>query len=188
MGSQDFLVKVKMAPNSSVRYLICFFLINYISAVELDSDSPSVIQLTHSFGSTKESEPRGQINVRSLRSGSLSVQQDSVFDLDSLQHAATANELYHLEATVKTNNVERTFLTSTKAVNRNHNDCHIFFFTWQCCLLYIGSVCCMNQGFLISLPFMLIYWGIFMEYHYLHHSISAQERSKKMSPVLTQPC
>lgn len=32
-ASQDFLVKVKMAPNSSVRYLICFFLINYISAV-----------------------------------------------------------------------------------------------------------------------------------------------------------
>merc|ERR1712071_639247 len=86
-----------------------------VSAVELDSDAPSVIQLTHSFGTAGEFEPRGQINVRSLRSGSFSVQQDSFFELKGLQDAAEADELYHLEAVVKTNNIERTFLTSTKA-------------------------------------------------------------------------
>jgi hypothetical protein len=33
-----------------------------------------------------------------------------------LQEAAEANDFYHLEALVKYNGIERTFLTSTKAV------------------------------------------------------------------------
>merc|ERR1712071_319813 len=92
------------------------FLAVHVSSVELDSDAPSVIQLSHSLGSVRKLEPRGQINVRSLKTGSLSVQQDLSIDLRSLQEASELNEFYHLEALVKTNGVERTFLTSTKAV------------------------------------------------------------------------
>nr|CAG4649021.1 EOG090X0JXR [Polyphemus pediculus] len=71
--------------------------------------------MSHSLGSNQELELRGQINVRSLKTGSLTVQQDSTIDLKELKVAADANEFYHLEATVKTNNIERIYLTSTKA-------------------------------------------------------------------------
>nr|SVE80522.1 EOG090X0JXR [Daphnia magna]SVE83447.1 EOG090X0JXR [Daphnia magna] len=81
---------------------------------ELESDASSVIQLSHSLGS-QPFETRGQINVRSLKSGSVNIQQDSSYDWKDYKEAGEANEFYHLEAFVKYNGIERTFLTSTKA-------------------------------------------------------------------------
>nr|CAG4636687.1 EOG090X0JXR [Eubosmina coregoni]SVE70196.1 EOG090X0JXR [Eubosmina coregoni] len=82
---------------------------------DIDYDSSSVVVLSHSLGSTNSFEPRGQISVRSLKSGSLNIQQDSSFELKDIKAAVDANEFYHLEALVKHNGMERTFLTSTKA-------------------------------------------------------------------------
>nr|CAG4651503.1 EOG090X0JXR [Simocephalus serrulatus]SVE94639.1 EOG090X0JXR [Simocephalus serrulatus] len=81
---------------------------------ELESDASSVILLSHSLGSRAQ-ESRGQINVRSLKNGLVNIQQDSSYNLKDYREAAENNEFYHLEAAVKYNGVERTFLTSTKA-------------------------------------------------------------------------
>lgn len=101
----------------------------------METDASSVIYLSHSLGS-RALESRGQINVKSLKSGSVNIQQDSSYDWKDyrvmqlkiyfaliygnfygiLQEAAEANDFYHLEALVKYNGIERTFLTSTKAV------------------------------------------------------------------------
>merc|ERR1712189_175900 len=81
-------VKVKMAPHISVKYFIAFLII-HVAAVELDSDVPSVVQLAHSFGPNGEFEPRGQINVRSLRAGSFSVQQASLLYESALSDIIT---------------------------------------------------------------------------------------------------
>nr|CAG4642217.1 EOG090X0JXR [Eurycercus lamellatus] len=85
------------------------------SHAELDFDASSVIFLSHSLGSLQPFESRGQINVRSLKTGSVSVQQDTNASFKDLKSAAEANEFYHLEALVKYNGIERTFLSSTKA-------------------------------------------------------------------------
>nr|CAG4635209.1 EOG090X0JXR [Alona affinis] len=82
---------------------------------DLDFDASSVILLSHSLGSSHQMEPRGQINVRSLKMGSVSIQQDSTLALKELKAAAETNEFYHVEALVKYNGIERSFLTSTKA-------------------------------------------------------------------------
>ena len=53
----------------------------YFLQGDIDYDSSSVVVLSHSLGSTNSFEPRGQISVRSLKSGSLNIQQDSSFEL-----------------------------------------------------------------------------------------------------------
>jgi len=56
-------------------------MLQYIQA-DVDVDSSSVILLSHSLGSTHTYESRGQINIRSLKTGSLTVQQDSSFEFN----------------------------------------------------------------------------------------------------------
>nr|SVE89035.1 EOG090X0JXR [Daphnia sinensis] len=103
-----------MALQSVLQCFIAVCLLSTPSKGELESDASSVVQLSHSLGS-RPFEPRGQINVRSLKSGSVNIQQDSSYDWKDYKEAAEANEFYHLEAFVKYNGIERTFLTSTKA-------------------------------------------------------------------------
>nr|SVE75529.1 EOG090X0JXR [Daphnia dolichocephala] len=103
-----------MALQSVLRCFLVVVLLSAVSEGELEPDSSSVIQLSHSLGSQTFGS-RGQINVRSLKSGSVSIQQDSSYDWKDYKEAAEANEFYHLEALVKYNGIERTFLTSTKA-------------------------------------------------------------------------
>nr|CAG4646729.1 EOG090X0JXR [Macrothrix elegans] len=107
-----------MSFNTAFRYLLLSLIFTIVASVELDSDASSVIYLSHSLGSPSKWEPRGQINIRSLRSGTIgssSIQQDFPFTYEQLKAAAEADEFYHLEAVVKYNGVEKTFLTSTKA-------------------------------------------------------------------------
>ncbi|XP_046639262.1 ER membrane protein complex subunit 10-like [Daphnia pulicaria] len=103
-----------MARQSVVEYLLAFCLLITGSLAELETDASSVIYLSHSLGS-RALESRGQINVKSLKSGSVNIQQDSSYDWKDYREAAEANDFYHLEALVKYNGIERTFLTSTKA-------------------------------------------------------------------------
>nr|CAG4637522.1 EOG090X0JXR [Ceriodaphnia reticulata]SVE73328.1 EOG090X0JXR [Ceriodaphnia reticulata] len=103
-----------MALPSVVKSLFVLCLFATLTQAELDSDASSVILLSHTLGS-RAFESRGQINVKSLKSGSVNIQQDSSYDFKDYRDAAEANEFYHLEASVKYNGIERTFLTSTKA-------------------------------------------------------------------------
>ena len=80
-GAKTMMLNNHYHRQTVINYFCCLSK----KKVELDSDVPSVVQLAHSFGPNGEFEPRGQINVRSLRAGSFSVQQDSLFDLKSLQ-------------------------------------------------------------------------------------------------------
>ena len=57
----------------------------YFLQGDIDYDSSSVVVLSHSLGSTNSFEPRGQISVRSLKSGSLNIQQDSSFELKDIK-------------------------------------------------------------------------------------------------------
>nr|CAG4649856.1 EOG090X0JXR [Scapholeberis mucronata]SVE94016.1 EOG090X0JXR [Scapholeberis mucronata] len=104
----------KMNLYRGVQSIIVFCLVFTVSKAELESDVSSVILLSHSLGE-KTLETRGQINVRSLKSGLVNIVQDSSFTTQDFKEAAEANEFYHLEAVVRYNGVERTFLTSTKA-------------------------------------------------------------------------
>ena len=45
----------------------------------METDASSIIHLSHSLGS-RALESRGQINVKSLKSGSVNIQQDSSYD------------------------------------------------------------------------------------------------------------
>ena len=51
---------------------------------DIEYDSSSVAILSHSLGSGSL-EPRGQISIRSLKSGLLNIQQDSSFELKDLK-------------------------------------------------------------------------------------------------------
>jgi hypothetical protein len=104
--------------------------------VELDVDSQPVIFLSHSIGSAENFESRGQINIRSLKTGSVAMQSTGTVDTEALQvlnvsllckvwsltqfvfqKTAAENDFYHLEAIVKTPVGDRVFRTSTRAVN-----------------------------------------------------------------------
>nr|CAG4643644.1 EOG090X0JXR [Ilyocryptus agilis] len=105
--------KTKMWSLSRQIVFCCLFA--FIGSTELDSDASSVIFLSHSFG-YHPMEIRGQINIRSLKSGSVTIQQDSsTLEYKDFKAAAKVGEFYHLQATVKYNGIERQFLTSTKA-------------------------------------------------------------------------
>ena len=53
--------------------------------VDLDVDSQPVIQLRHSVRGADQLEPRGQINVRSMKTGSVTIQNLNIIDHDDLK-------------------------------------------------------------------------------------------------------
>nr|CAG4641374.1 EOG090X0JXR [Eulimnadia texana] len=84
---------------------------------EVDFDGQAVITLSHTFGKRDDFTQRGQINIRSLRTGQSQVTSDPLSDDDiqALKDAAETGQFYRIKADVHSQDQHRTFISSTKA-------------------------------------------------------------------------
>nr|CAG4638870.1 EOG090X0JXR [Cyclestheria hislopi] len=82
---------------------------------KIDFDGQATLSLYHSIGLLQNFQPRGQISIRSLKTGAVTVQQNPIMDTDALKRAANSDDFYQLKVISRSQEIEKSFLVSTKA-------------------------------------------------------------------------